>query len=122
VIAYAAHIAAQLGAHLIKVKLPSVHLELPDAKKVYEAQNIPRATLTERVRHVIQSTFNGRRVVIFSGGAKKEDDQAVLDEARAIRDGGGFGSIIGRNSFQRSREDALRLLDAIVRIYQGEAR
>ena len=122
VVAYAAHIAAQLGAHLIKVKLPSAHLELADAIKVYEAQNIPRETLTERVRHVIQSTFNGRRIVIFSGGAKKEDDQAILDEARAIRDGGGFGSIIGRNSFQRSREDALRLLDAIVRIYQGEPR
>ena len=122
VVAYAAHIAAQLGAHLIKVKLPSAHLELADAKKVYEAQNIPRATLTERVRHVIQSTFNGRRIVIFSGGAKKEDDQAILDEARAIRDGGGFGSIIGRNSFQRKKEDALRLLDAIVRIYQGEPR
>ena len=122
VVAYAAHIAAQLGAHLIKVKLPSAHLELADARRVYEAQNIPRATLTERVHHVIQSTFNGRRIVIFSGGAKKEDDQAILDEARAIRDGGGFGSIIGRNSFQRSREDALRLLDAIVRIYQGEPR
>jgi len=122
VIAYAAHLAAQMGAHLIKVKLPSAHLELAEAKKVYEAQNIPRATLTERVRHVIQSTFNGRRIVIFSGGARKEDDQAVLDEARAIRDGGGFGSIIGRNSFQRSREDALRLLDEIIRIYQGEPR
>ncbi len=120
VAAYAAHIAAQMGAHLIKVKLPSAHLELPDARKVYEAQNIPRATLAERVRHVVQSTFNGRRIVIFSGGAKKEDDQAILDEARAIRDGGGFGSIIGRNSFQRKREDALRLLDAMVRIYQGE--
>jgi len=122
VIAYAAHLAAHMGAHLIKVKLPSAHLELAEAKKVYEAQNIPRATLTERVRHVIQSTFNGRRIVIFSGGARKEDDQAVLDEARAIRDGGGFGSIIGRNSFQRSREDALRLLDEIIRIYQGEPR
>jgi class I fructose-bisphosphate aldolase len=120
VAAYAAHIAAQIGAHLIKVKLPSAHLELPEAKRVYEAQNIPRATLAERVRHVVQSTFNGRRIVIFSGGAKKDDDQAVLDEARAIRDGGGFGSIIGRNSFQRKKEDALRLLDAMVRIYRGE--
>ena len=120
VVAYAAHIAAQLGAHLIKVKLPSAHLELADARKVYEAQNIPRATLTERVRHVIQSTFNGRRIVIFSGGAKKEDDQAILDEARAIRDGGGFGSIIGRNSFQRPMERALKFLETIMKIYAGE--
>ncbi len=122
VCAYAAHIAAQLGAHLIKVKLPSAHLEVPEAKKVYEAQQVPRDTLAERVRHVVQSVFDGRRIVLFSGGAMKEDDQAILDEARAIRDGGGFGSIIGRNSFQRKREDALRLLDAMIRIYKGETK
>ena len=41
----------------------------------------------------------------------------VLNEIRAIRDGGGFGSIIGRNSFQRKKPDALRLLDTIMKIY-----
>ena len=46
------------------------------------------------------------------------DDQ-VFDEARAIRDGGGFGSIIGRNSFQRRKEDALKFLDTIMGIYEG---
>ncbi len=120
VVAYAAQIAAQLGAHFIKVKLPTAQLEQEAARKVYEKYNIPRDTLADRVRHVVQSAFNGRRVVIFSGGAKKEDDQAVLEEARAIRDGGGFGSIIGRNSFQRSKEDALKLLHDIIMIYKGE--
>lgn len=120
VTAYAAHIAAELGAHVIKVKLPSAHLEQEAARKVYEAQQIPRETLADRVRHVVQSTFNGRRLIIFSGGAKKDDDTAVLDEARAIRDGGGFGSIIGRNVFQRQQEDALRLLDGLMQIYKGE--
>ncbi len=120
VTAYAAHIAAELGVHVIKVKLPSAHLEQEAAQKVYEAQQIPRDTLTERVRHVVQSTFNGRRLIIFSGGAKKDDDTAVLDEVRAIRDGGGFGSIIGRNVFQRPKEDALRLLDGMMQIYKGE--
>lgn len=100
------------------MKLPSAHLELEAAREVYEAQQIPRETLADRVRHVVQSTFNGRRLVIFSGGAKKEDDTAVLDEARAIRDGGGFGSIIGRNVFQRPKEDALRLLDGMMQIYE----
>lgn len=119
VTAYAAHIAAQLGAHIIKVKLPSAHLELEEARKVYEEQHIPRDTLAERVRHVLQSTFNGRRIVIFSGGAKT-DDATILDEVRAIRDGGGFGSIIGRNSFQRDRAAALSLLDQMIRIYKGE--
>jgi class I fructose-bisphosphate aldolase len=122
VVAYAAHIAAQLGAHLIKVKLPTAHLEQVEAKKVYEKAAIPIATQAERVRHVIQSTFDGRRIVIFSGGAKKESDEAVFEEVRAIRDGGGFGSIIGRNSFQRPRERALKFLETIMKIYAGEMR
>jgi class I fructose-bisphosphate aldolase len=119
VVAYAAQIAAQLGAHIIKVKLSTDHLEQAAAKKVYEAQHIPIKTPAERVRHVVQSTFDGRRIVIFSGGATKEDDKALFDEARAIRDGGGFGSIIGRNSFQRKKEDALTLLRTIAGIYAG---
>lgn len=120
VIAYAAQLAAQLGAHIIKTKLPSDHIELEENKKVYEKYNIPRTTLTERVRHVVQSAFNGRRIVIFSGGAK-EDDAMLFEEIRAIRDGGGFGSIIGRNSFQRDKQNAIALLDKLIKIYQGNA-
>jgi class I fructose-bisphosphate aldolase len=120
VVAYGAHIAAEMGAHLIKVKVPTAYIELEAARKVYEAYRIPRETIADRVRHVVQSAFDGRRIVIFSGGAKNEDEQAVLDEIRGIRDGGGFGSIIGRNVFQRDKQDALRLLDQVIRIYQGE--
>ena len=120
VVAYAAQIAAQLGAHLIKVKLPSAHIELPEAKKVYEKTKVQIGTLADRVRHVVQSAFDGRRIVIFSGGAAKEDDNAVLEEIPAIRDGGGFGTIIGRNSFQRRRSDAIELLTRIMKIYAGE--
>ncbi len=116
---YAAHIAAQLGAHIIKVKLPSAVLEQEAARKVYERERIQIEMLDQRVRHVVQCTFNGRRIVIFSGGAAEADD-VVLDEIRSIRDGGGFGSIIGRNSFQRKKADALRLLDTIMKIYTGE--
>ncbi|MBI3809917.1 MAG: class I fructose-bisphosphate aldolase [Nitrospirae bacterium] len=119
VVAYAAQIAAQLGAHIIKVKLPTDHLEQAAAKKVYEAQQVPIKTLAERVRHVVQSTFNGRRIVIFSGGATREDDKAIFEEVRAIRDGGGFGSIMGRNSFQRKKADALQFLKTISGIYAG---
>lgn len=118
VVAYAAQIAAQLGADIIKVKLPSARVELAEAQKVYQKYEIPVSTLAERVHHVIQSSFNGRRIVIFSGGATAGDDQ-VFAEARAIRDGGGFGSIIGRNSFQRSREDAVKFLGTIMGIYEG---
>lgn len=120
VTAYAAHIACQLGAHIVKVKLPSDHLEQPDAKKVYEKHAIPRGTLAERVKHVVQSCFDGRRVVIFSGGAKKENDEEIYAEAKAIRDGGGFGSIMGRNAFQRDKKAALQLLGKIMSIYKGE--
>ncbi|WP_099823870.1 class I fructose-bisphosphate aldolase [Oceaniglobus indicus] len=118
VAAYAAHMAALLGAHIIKIKLGTDHLMLPEAKKVYEEQQIDVATQAARVRHCVQSSFNGRRLIVFSGGAKKGED-SVYDDARAIRDGGGNGSIIGRNSFQRDRDDALKMLDKLVNIYKG---
>lgn len=118
VTAYAAHIAAQLGAHIIKVKLPSAHIEQAAAKKVYEKEGVPVGTLAERVRHVVQATFSGRRVVIFSGGPAERDD-VVFEEIRGIRDGGGFGSIIGRNSFQRKKPEALKFLRTIMDIYAG---
>lgn len=114
--AYAAHMAALLGAHIIKVKLPSDHIEQADAKKAYE--NIDSSTQAKRVSHVVQSCFAGRRIVVFSGGAAKGAD-AVYQDARDIRDGGGNGSIIGRNTFQRPREEALAMLEQIVRIYKG---
>ena len=119
VVAYAAQIAAQLGAHIIKVKVPTDHIEQAAAKKVYESEKIPIATTVDRIRHVVQSTFSGRRIVIFSGGAKGEDKK-IFDEARAIRDGGGFGSIIGRNSFQRPKPQALEFLDTVMKIYAGQ--
>jgi class I fructose-bisphosphate aldolase len=118
VVAYAAQIAAQMGAHLIKVKLPSAHIAQDAARKVYEKYNIPVDTLADRVAHLVQSAFDGRRIIINSGGAAK-GDEAVFDEIRAIRDGGGFGSIIGRNSFQREWDDALKFLDTVMGIYEG---
>lgn len=118
--AYAAQIAALIGAHIIKIKLSTDHLMLPEAKKVYEDKKIDISTQAKRVAHCMQASFNGRRIVVFSGGAAKGAD-AVFDDARAIRDGGGNGSIIGRNSFQRSREDALEMLQKLVDIYLGKA-
>ena len=118
--AYAAQIAALLGAHVIKIKLSTEHLELGEAKKVYEAQKIDVASQAARVAHCMQAAFNGRRIVVFSGGAKTGAD-TVFDNARAIRDGGGNGSIIGRNSFQRPREEALEMLAKLIEIYRGKA-
>ena len=116
IIAYAAHMAALLGATIIKVKLPSDHIDLAEAKSTYEKNDIPTTSAADRVRHIMQASFAGKRIVVFSGGAAKNTDE-LLDEVRAIRDGGGNGSIIGRNSFQRSREDALKLLDEVMDLY-----
>jgi class I fructose-bisphosphate aldolase len=120
VVAYAAQIAAQLGAHVIKVKPPTAHIEQPEAKKAYDKAGVPMSTLAERVRHIVQAAFDGKRIVIFSGGVTKEDDNLLFDEYRQLRDGGGFGSIIGRNSFQRKREHALTFLGTVMKIYSGE--
>jgi fructose-bisphosphate aldolase, class I len=117
--AYAAQIAAQLGAHIIKVKPPSAHLELAAAKAVYEKQKIDISTPAARIRHVVQSAFNGKRIVVFSGGEAKDLD-GVLDEVRAVYAGGANGSIIGRNTFQRPKAEALDMLGRIIKIYQGK--
>ncbi len=116
---YAAHMAALLGAHIIKVKPPTQALENIDAIKIYEKVNIQIATLEERIRHVMKATFNNRRIVIFSGGNAKGEEE-VYNEIRELYRGGANGSIIGRNVFQRQREDALKMLENIVNIYLGK--
>jgi fructose-bisphosphate aldolase, class I len=118
VCAYAATIAAQLGAHIIKVKPPTAHIEQDEARKMYEKYSIPIQTLADRTRHVVQTTFGGKRVVIFSGGESKATD-AVLEEVREMAAGGSFGSIMGRNAFQRPRAEALQLLADVIQIFRS---
>jgi len=117
--AYAAHMAALLGANIIKVKPPTDHIGLDAAKKSYAG--IDTSTLAARVRHVVQSSFNGRRIVIFSGGEFGSDENTFFEGIRGLRDGGAYGSIIGRNVFQRPKEKALAMLDTVIKIYKGEA-
>jgi class I fructose-bisphosphate aldolase len=108
-----------LGAHIIKVKPPTAFLEQAEAKAVYEKHRIDVSTLSARIAHVVQSCFDGRRIVVFSGGAAKTESE-ILDEVRELNKGGASGSIMGRNSFQRPREEALKLLDAVIKIYKGQ--
>jgi len=117
VCAYAAQIGCQLGAHVVKVKPPKDHIEQAEAKKVFEKHAIPTKTLADRVRHVMESAFNGKRIVIFSGGEAKGTDE-VLEEVRGIAAGGAFGSIMGRNAFQRPRAEALKLLGSVMEIFR----
>jgi fructose-bisphosphate aldolase, class I len=118
VVAYGAHIAAQLGSHFIKVKPPKDVIEQPEAKKAFEKAGIKTDTLTDRVREVVRSCFNGKRVVIFSGGEAKGTSD-LLNEIREIAKGGGFGSIMGRNAFQRPRAEALKLLADVIQIFKA---
>ncbi len=118
VIAYSAQISCQLGAHVVKVKPPKDSICQDEAKKVYEKYAIPTKTLTDRVRHVVQSCFNGKRIVIFSGGEAK-DTAAVLAEVKEIAAGGGFGSIMGRNAFQRPHDEAIKLLHDVMSIHKN---
>jgi fructose-bisphosphate aldolase, class I len=117
VAAYAAQISAQLGAHVIKIKPPKAFIEQAEAKKVFEKYNIPTSTLAERTRHCVQSAFNGKRIIIFSGGEAKGTDE-VLAEVKELAKGGAFGSIMGRNAFQRPRADALKLLADVINIFK----
>ena len=120
IVGYSAHMAALMGANIIKVKPPSDVIDLDAAKSVYENDDIDRSTLTARVRHIMQCAFAGKRVVLFSGG-EATDTEGFLEEIRQIRDGGASGSIIGRNSFKRPKPEALALLDAVIKIYLNEA-
>ena len=119
VIAYGAHIAAQLGAHIIKVKPPTAHLEQEAARKVYEAQGIRVTSLADRTRHVVQSCFNGKRIVIFSGGEAKTTED-LLKEVKELAQGGAFGSIMGRNAFQRPKAEAITLLKQVQDLFNGK--
>ncbi len=118
VVAYGAHVAAELGAHVVKVKPPKALLGKDDARKAYEQHPVKMDTLADRVRHIVQSTFCGRRIVIFSGGESRTQKE-ILDEVRQIHAGGGFGSIMGRNSFQRPRAEAVRLLAEVMAVYRS---
>lgn len=119
VIAYAAHIAAQLGAHIIKVKPPSAHIEQAAAAKVYQEQGIKVTTMSDRIRHVVQACFAGKRIVIFSGGEAKGTDE-LLKEVSELAQGGAFGSIMGRNAFQRPKKEAIQLLHNVMEAFAGK--
>lgn len=119
IVSYAAHMAALIGAHIIKVKPPTSYIEQNEAKKIYISENIPISSLNERIKHVVDSCFNGKRLVVFSGGSSK-DTESLLKEIKELYLGGASGSIIGRNSFQRPYNEALTLLNQIIDIYKGK--
>ncbi|MEY3314813.1 MAG: class I fructose-bisphosphate aldolase [Holophagaceae bacterium] len=118
VIAYAAHLSCQLGAHIVKVKPPKDHIEHPAALEAFKKASISTSSLKDRISEVVRSSFAGKRIVIFSGGETKSKEE-ILKEVSEIAAGGGFGSIMGRNAFQRPRSEALTLLREVMDIYKA---
>lgn len=118
--AYAAHMAALLGAHIIKVKPPAEAISLDAAKKTYEKYPVDTSTLAGRIKHITDACFGGRRIVVFSGG-EAGTSESIIEMAKGIHAGGGHGSIIGRNTFQRPKAEALKLLADIVAVYKTAA-
>tara|TARA_E500000331_G_scaffold17118_1_gene15152 strand:- start:883 stop:1803 length:921 start_codon:yes stop_codon:yes gene_type:complete len=118
VVSYAAHIAAQMGANIIKIKPPTPHVSKKDILDIYNKHNIKLDNLSDRISHCIQSSFNGKRIVIFSGGPAKEKEE-ILKEIGEIAKGGGFGSIVGRNSFQRPFDEGVSLMREIMDVYKS---
>ncbi|MBE9604383.1 class I fructose-bisphosphate aldolase [Acetobacteraceae bacterium H6797] len=117
--AYAAHMAALTGAHIIKVKPPTEAIFLDAAKKTYEQNPVDVKDYAARINHIVQACFAGRRLVVFSGGEAKSAE-ALLNDVRAIHAGGGNGSIVGRNAFQRPKAEALKLLNDIIEVYKSK--
>ena len=118
IISYAAHMACLCGAHIVKVKLPTSYLEEDPTKDVFIKNNIKIDSAVDRVKIIKRSCFNGRRIVVFSGGESKNDSD-LLKEVQAIKEGGGNGSIVGRNCFQRPRNKALELINNMINIYEN---
>jgi len=116
IVCYGVHIAAQLGAHIIKCKPTKAVIGLPDHVKRGTYKDVPIETLADRTKVVVQSAFNGKRIVINSGGEAKGDDE-ILNEVKQLAAGNSFGSIVGRNSFQRPKDEAIPLLHQIQDIY-----
>jgi class I fructose-bisphosphate aldolase len=118
VVSYGAHIAALIGAHIIKVKMPTDHVRCTTLASQYREEKIDLSNASLRVAHVVRSCFCAKRLVLFSGGEKKEYND-VLDDAHSILTGGGSGSIIARNCFKRPWEEALNLVGDLVKIYKS---
>ncbi|PPR47327.1 MAG: Fructose-bisphosphate aldolase class 1 [Alphaproteobacteria bacterium MarineAlpha5_Bin9] len=118
IISYAAHMACLCGAHIVKVKLPTSFLEEDPTKDVFIKNKLKIDSPVDRVRLIKKSCFNGKRIVVFSGGEAKTDND-ILNEVKAINEGGGNGSIVGRNCFQRKKNDALSLINQMFSIYKS---
>jgi class I fructose-bisphosphate aldolase len=106
---YAARLAMEMGADVVKLNLPDPKPS-PDSPAPYNELDV---TQEEAVGHVVSSA--GRSLVILSGGSRIDDEQ-LLDQTRFIMEAGGSGVIYGRNVWQREHSEALEIIEQIKEI------
>jgi fructose-bisphosphate aldolase, class I len=105
---YAARVAMELGADVVKLNMPKLN---PDKDKDSPAPYSEGGfTQEEAIRHCVESA--GRSLVVLSGGSKV-DDEKLLGQTRMIMEAGGSGVIFGRNVWQREWNQALGIIEQI---------
>lgn len=105
---YAARLAMEMGADVVKINMPTINPEKDrDTQPPYDEMNV---TADEAMRQCVESA--GRALVVLSGGSKV-DDETVIDHARSVMQAGGSGVIFGRNVWQREWNDALEIIARI---------
>ena len=102
---YAARMAMEMGADVVKLNMPKIDPDKDkDAPAPYNEMQVDQA---EAIRQCVESA--GRSLVVLSGGSKV-DDETVLGHTREIMQAGGSGVIFGRNVWQREWNDALEII------------
>ena len=105
---YAARVAMEMGADVVKLNMPKLNPEKDkDAPAPYNEMQVTQA---EAIRHCVESA--GRALVVLSGGSKVDDDK-LLDQTRMIMEAGGSGVIFGRNVWQREWGAAREIIEQI---------
>lgn len=111
---YAARVALELGADVVKVNYPVRSEKDQASPPPYNSLDLSPEGAFHKV---VESA--GRALVLVSGGEKVADAE-LLTKVRASMDAGATGIIFGRNLWQRPRDQALALtreLHAIFREY-----
>jgi fructose-bisphosphate aldolase, class I len=105
---YAARMAMEMGADVVKLNMPKINPDTDkDAPAPYNEMGVDQA---EAIRHCVESA--GRSLVVLSGGSKADDD-VVLQNTKMVAEAGGSGVIFGRNVWQREWNDALEIIEQI---------
>jgi class I fructose-bisphosphate aldolase len=105
---YAARLAMEMGADIVKLNMPKVDPSKDkDAQPPYNEMEVDQP---EAIRQCVESA--GRSLVVLSGGSKV-DDETVLSHTREIMEAGGSGVIFGRNVWQREWSEALEIISRI---------